>query len=434
MKVFFAWLKKKILHNWGLKLASILLAFVIWFIVAQVGDPKDTRSFNNIPVKLINTELLADQNKYYEVIEGTDSVRVSVTAPTSVFQTLRAGDIVAEADISKLTDINTMAITYYALNANSEHISFEGDHEVVKLDVENKASKWIRLDYQTVGTVAENYIIGNITSQQTSIYVNGPESAVNQISTAYAELNVEGQTTNTSANVEIHLRNKEKKRLYLDNVELSTDHVLLTAEILATKEIPINVSYFGEPAEGFKVVGNVVKDINSVRVAGTSSDLARIKAITIPNEKIDISGANDTKQFGINLKEFLPDGVKLADPDKDGQLTVTVTIKATKERTMEIPPQNILLQNVPHGYTVSLPNDDTEKTPVTLKVFGLIENVNALKPNSITGIADIEAWMQSRGATELQVGYFDIPVTFTLGSDIKVLESGTIRVEITKRD
>lgn len=434
MKAFFAWLKKKILHNWGLKLASVLLAFVIWFIVAQVGDPKDTRSFNNIPVRLINTELLSEQNKYYEVIDGTNSVRVSVTAPTSVFQSLRAGDIVAEADVSKLTDINTIAITYYALNANSQNVSFEGDHDVVKLLVEDKTNKWIRVNYRTVGNVAEGCVIGSTTSDQTSIYVNGPESSVNQIYNAYAELNVEGQATNTSANVEIYLMDRENKRLFLDNVELSTDHVLLTAEILATKEVPIYVSYSGEPAEGFKVVGTAMKDVDSIRVAGTSASLARIKSVTIPSEKVDVTGAKDTMEFNLSIKDFLPDNVKLADPEKDGQLNVTVTIKATKERTMEIPVQNVTLQNLPANYNVSIPEDETERMPVTLKVFGLLETVNALKPGSITGTADVEAWMRSRGAAELPSGYYNVPVTFTLGSDVKILESGTIRLEITERE
>ncbi|MBP5669225.1 MAG: hypothetical protein J6X14_02840, partial [Lachnospiraceae bacterium] len=133
MKAFLERLKKMLLHNWGLKLASVFLAFVIWFIVAQVGDPKDTRAFSNIQVRLVNTNLLTEQNKYFAVIDGTDTVRVSVTAPTSVFQTLRASDIIAEADISKLTDINTIQITYYAINTNADAISFDGDHDVVQL-------------------------------------------------------------------------------------------------------------------------------------------------------------------------------------------------------------------------------------------------------------------------------------------------------------
>ena len=49
-------MKKLLTRNLGLKLASLLLAFVLWFLVAQIYDPKDTVTFNNIQVRLINTE------------------------------------------------------------------------------------------------------------------------------------------------------------------------------------------------------------------------------------------------------------------------------------------------------------------------------------------------------------------------------------------
>ena len=431
MKGFFGWLKKKILHNLGLKIASIFLAFVIWFVVAQVGDPKDTRSFSNIQVRLVNTQLLEDQNKYYAIIDGTDSVRVDVTAPTSVFQTLRASDIIAEADVSKLTDINTIAITYYALNANPEAMSFEGDHDVVKLDVENMTSKWIRVNYKTVGTVAEGYVISSTTSDQTSINISGPESAVNQVYSAYAELNVEGATNNSSANVELHLMDREGTRLYFSNVEMSTDHVLLSAEILATKEVPITVSYTGTPADGYMVVGKAEKDVDTVVLAGTTANLSLISKVTVSADRVDISGATDTKTVSLNLKDFLPSGVRLADPDNSGRITVTVNIKPSRDRTLEIAPQNIALANVPEGVQISLPEEEADRLPVTLHVYGLREVINALRAASITGTADVSAWMQANGIRKLQNGTADIPVTFSLGSDVTILESGTIRVNIT---
>ena len=33
-------MKKRIFHNWGLKLASLLLASLLWFVAAQIADPK----------------------------------------------------------------------------------------------------------------------------------------------------------------------------------------------------------------------------------------------------------------------------------------------------------------------------------------------------------------------------------------------------------
>ena len=37
-------MKKLLTRNLGLKLASLVLAFVLWFLVAQIYDPKDTES------------------------------------------------------------------------------------------------------------------------------------------------------------------------------------------------------------------------------------------------------------------------------------------------------------------------------------------------------------------------------------------------------
>jgi len=55
-------MRKKLLHNWVLKLASLALAMVLWFVVVQIEDPPDTKTFSNIAVKLINTDLLHQQN------------------------------------------------------------------------------------------------------------------------------------------------------------------------------------------------------------------------------------------------------------------------------------------------------------------------------------------------------------------------------------
>lgn len=423
---------EKLLHNWGLKFASIFLAFVIWFIVAQVGDPKDTRAFSNIQVKLVNANLLENQNKYYEVVDQTDRVRVNVTAPTSVFQTLRASDIVAEADVSKLTDINTIAITYYAVNTNADAISFEGDHDVVKLAVENIASKWIRLQYQTVGSVSEGYVIGGITGDQTSIYVSGPESIVNQVYSAYAELNVEGATTNSSANVEIRLRDRENSVIDQSKLELSAEHVLLTAEVLATKEVPVVANVSGEPAENYLMVGEPEQDVDTVLLAGTIANLAKVTRINIPAEKLDLTGATEDTVFTINVKDYLPDNIKLADPDFNGRITVTVTVKPSRDRTMEIPPQNISFTGVPEGFRVELPEEEGDRLPVTVRVFGLRDTINALRAANISGTADIAAWMRSQGQNTLSPGMYEIPVSVDLGQEITVVETGRIRVVISE--
>lgn len=72
---------KRLLNNLGLKLMSVILAVVLWFLVVMINNPKDSVTFSGIPVTLVNTELLDKENKVYEVENNTDRVRVTVEAP-----------------------------------------------------------------------------------------------------------------------------------------------------------------------------------------------------------------------------------------------------------------------------------------------------------------------------------------------------------------
>ena len=114
------------------------------------------------------------------------------------------------------------------------------------------------------------------------------------------------------------------------------------------------------------------------------------------------------------------------------KINIIVTIKASRDRTMEIAPQNIAFTNAPEGYLISLPEAEEDRLPVTLRVFGLSDVINTLRPSAIAGTADFAEWMRNSNITDLQPGIYNVPVSFNLGSEVTILESGTIRVVITK--
>ena len=434
MKAKLVRLKQTLLHNLGLKLVSLALAFVIWFIVAQVGDPKDTRAYNNIKVNLINADLLDAQSKVYEVLDHTDIVKVNVTAPTSVFQTLRAGDIVAEADVSKLTDINTIAITYYTVNPNLEIESFEGDHDVVKLSVENKRSKTMRVVCQPVGEVAENYVIGSTTVDQNTIEITGPESSINQIGGAYAELNVEGATTTSTATVEVRLRDKEGNFLNLNNVTMSATRLVMTVDVLATKEIPIEAYASGTPADGYMIAGDPQMSVNKVRIAGVPAALVQTSKIVIPAEKLDITDAKTDVDVEFNLKEYLPQGIRFADNDFNGKVVVSVPVRPSRERTLEIPTSNITFINVPVAFTVEAVRHEEETNTAALRIYGLRDKVNVIRAGSVKGKIDITAWMKENGKDTLTAGIYEIPVEYDLDDGLTVLSAEKVQVKISEKE
>ena len=425
-------MKKLLTRNLGLKLASLLLAFVLWFLVAQIYDPKDTVTFNNIQVRLINTELLDEEGKVYEVLDNSNLVRVTVTGPQSIVKSeLRRSDIVAEADMSKLTDINTIAITYYCENISNDSVEIKGNHDSVRLNVEDKTSKWIKLESNTIGDVASGYMIGNVTLDQTNIEVTGPKSAISQVDHAGVDINVTDSTTSLSANVDIKLYDADDNELVLESVKKNVDSAYMTVEVLATKEVPVEIEYMGVPEDGYMVTGEVESSVPTVRIAGTVSTLVGISAITVPEDRMNITGQSDNLVDIINLKEYLPANVRLSDKSFDGKITATVYIEPIVSKDLTVAAENISVTGVPDGMEAEITSTAEE---YNITVSGLSRDVSILHDSSVTGILNLTQWMEDNGVEELTPGTYTIPVTFNLAEDITVVPDINIHIRLKNAD
>ena len=425
-------MKKLLTRNLGLKLASLLLAFVLWFLVAQIYDPKDTVTFNNIQVRLINTELLDEEGKVYEVLDNSNLVRVTVTGPQSIVKSeLRRSDIVAEADMSKLTDINTIAITYYCENISNDSVEIKGNHDSVRLNVEDKTSKWIKLESNTIGDVASGYMIGNVTLDQTNIEVTGPKSAISQVDHAGVDINVTDSTTSLSANVDIKLYDADDNELVLESVKKNVDSAYMTVEVLATKEVPVEIEYMGVPEDGYMATGEVESSLPTVRIAGTVSTLVGISAITVPEDRMNITGQSDNLVDIINLKEYLPANVRLADKSFDGKITATVYIEPIVSKDLTVAAENISVTGVPDGMEAEITSTAEE---YNITVSGLSRDVSILHDSSVTGILNLTQWMEDNGVEELTPGTYTIPVTFNLAEDITVVPDINIHIRLKNAD
>lgn len=425
-------MKKLLTRNLGLKLASLVLAFVLWFLVAQIYDPKDTVTFNNIQVRLINTELLDEEGKVYEVLDNSNLVRVTVTGPQSIVKSeLRRSDIVAEADMSKLTDINTIAITYYCENISNDSVEIKGNHDSVRLNVEDKTSKWIKLESNTIGDVASGYMIGNVTLDQTNIEVTGPKSAISQVDHAGVDINVTDSTSSLSANVDIKLYDADDNELTLESVKKNVDSAHMTVEVLATKEVPVEIEYMGVPEDGYMATGEVESSVPTVRIAGTVSTLVGISAITVPEDRMNITGQTDNLVDIINLKEYLPSNVRLADKNFDGKITATVYIEPIVSKDLTVAAENISVTGVPDGMEAEITSTAEE---YNITVSGLSKDVSILRDSSVTGILNLTQWMEDNGVEELTPGTYTIPVTFNLAEDITVVPDINIHIRLKNAD
>lgn len=406
-------MKKRIFHNWGLKLISLVLAFVLWFLVVQIDDPQESRSFPNIPVRLINTELLDAENKVYEVLGNTDTVRVTIRAPRSITKDLQASDIIAEADMSRLTDINTIAISYTVAGVDSDYV--RGDHDVVRLSVEEKATRWISVKYRIKGETADNYIVSDVVLDQNRIEITGPRSAVEKVNYALLEVDVTDASATMNLNVEPQLYDADDSLLELPSVKKNVNYVHMAVEVLATKEVPIELNTMGIPAEGYLATGVTECNPATVKIAGAASALSGVTKITIPEEVMNITGENSDMVNIVNIKEYLPENIKLADNSFNGRVTATVYIEPVVEKSFNLSTDDFTLLNVPEGYQAEAGETDIV---YTLKISGLEASVSAVLSTTLHGTVDVAAWLAEQELDVPEAKSYHIPVTFSLPEDV----------------
>ena len=307
-------MKHKITKNWGLKLVSFLFAAVLWLIVTNINDPSSPYKESNIPVVLKNTDLITNNGQIYEVLDGTDMIdSVVIWAPRSVVDKLNRSDIVAEADVRDLTSLNTISIKLSTNKYNDKLDSIKGSIENVKLNIENKETKSFPIKANLTGEVREGYMVGNVSTEQNLIRVSGPESLISQIARAQAEVDISGFTSNIGTDSDIRLYNEAGVEIKAQSIEKSITKVRVNVEILEKKTVPISFKFSGIPAEGYRATGEITSSRNSVELAGKSETLRGISAIEIPEGVIDVSGAVETVETAIDLRDYLPAGVVLAE-------------------------------------------------------------------------------------------------------------------------
>ena len=97
---------KKLLNNLPLKILSILIAIVIWYVVVSVNDPIVKERFD-VPVQVTNEAYIAAGKKTYQIEEEYQTVTVTVTDNNSVVSRLKASDITVTADLTQIVTMDT---------------------------------------------------------------------------------------------------------------------------------------------------------------------------------------------------------------------------------------------------------------------------------------------------------------------------------------
>jgi YbbR domain-containing protein len=421
MKKFKDWLLKDL---W-LKVVSILLAIVIWFVWIQIENPTISKDFSNVKVSIINQDALNPEQKVWEILDRSDTLKVTVTAPKTVINSLSSSDIIAEADANKMED-GELPISLH-LAGDQTYDSLVANRETLSISIEDRVRKYVRVIQSTTGEVAENYKFGGITMDLNMIEITGPRSDVERVSYGEVEIDIDGVSESLSANIEIQLYDASNEPLNLSSITKQSDYVHVDVNILPTKTIPIYASKTGEPANGYLYAGNLEVTPEVVTIAGTNANLQGISRINI-EEPVDISGATDNVSKTVNISSYLPENVTFGDDNYNGDVTITVFVEPEVSKKMYIDESAIVFTNIPEGMEITAGYGD-----IAVEISGLASDIEEITGENIGVTVDVAKYMDNNNLKDLTDGAHMMPLTLGVSGSVEVKNSPTVNATVSHK-
>ncbi len=419
-------MKNKIFHNWILKLTSVAIAIVLWVIIYNINDPEETKRLYNVPVTLVNTEVITDNNQVYTVLNGSGVVRsITIQSTRSVIDDLKDSDINVEADFTKMKMDGTVELKIYS-DRHNDSLTFRPSSEEIQVFVEDKINRYLSLELRMIGEPADGFIVGSYNLGQNQIKVSGAESVVNSIKDAVAVVDMTGTSESIVTYAAIALYDTEGNEITMDQVEVSVQNVITTVDVLATKKIPVTYVATGAAAEGYVATGETVSSVTEVVIAGKSNNIYPITEIVVADESISIEGAQEDVTLTVDIDDYLPAGVIRANKQDSGLIEVTFPIAPVVNKEIELRAGQVNITNIPEGYLVDYV---LRSAPIVVTVRGADYMLADLDAADIQAEFDVTAWMEANeiAALEHEATYSVTPV-YTVGEGITVTSSAQMEI------
>ncbi|WP_313569151.1 YbbR-like domain-containing protein [Acetoanaerobium noterae] len=303
-------------QNLKMKIFAAIFAFFMWIYVMAEVDPIIIRDIDSVPINITNMqelELLELTPEY-----GTDlSVRVSLRGRRSILNAQITRGIKAEGLINNPKEgENILVVDLKDVDSNVEYTLYPSDKQI-KLEKKMVIRKSVSV-VQT-GTLPEGYEIKEIKSNPASMYIEGPKTLVDSITTLMTTLDVSNYDKDFSKKLQVIPVDRDNQEV--KGVSINQDTVFVHAIVVKTKTVPIVLDIPNSENDELKLSGYTI-DPPEVVIKGKANIIDSIKEIK--TEKVELSQLVENPNLKVKL--VLPTGVETQTPE--------ITLKSSMEKVI----------------------------------------------------------------------------------------------------
>ena len=412
-------IRKLVYNDKYLIICSVLAAVVIWIATSINLAPETTKKIT-VPVSVDFSGTLAEQLgiQYYDSKDIT--VEVTVSCKKYLAKDISADDFNAYLQISTVTSTGYHSVPIIVQAADGAEFSVKSYYPTSAegyYDVAEERTFPVDLNFVNTDFTADGYVSGTATLNTDQVTVKGPKTYVDQISTVYADIELQNGLTQ-SQTVDLNLIAADAKGNKIDYITIDTA-VTANIPVLKVETLQPKVNFVNAPADVESLV-DIDYSVSSVQ-AGVI-DSAGITDLTVGD--IDFSKVKQGEnEFTFDLTDI--SGVLVL--DGSNEITVTVTVPNNFEsKTVSLSRSDIII-NSPEGYTstaVSL-----TKSHITL--IGSADSIDKINKESIIASCDLSS---QQGSATVSEGASLQTITFSVKdyNDVWVYGTYTVNVSTVK--
>ena len=354
--------------NLPIKLACLFGAFCMWLMIISASNPVTTTVIRGVPVEYINTEVVTELGKAYEVI-GEKTVNVTIRDRKDIVDDVSIEDIRVIADFKKISYVDsiTLEVQIPAYPDAEVYLS----ENTVNIVVEDVIATEVDVEVNKVGEPNENYYISDIELSADTVIISGSKSIINTIGKVIVNIDESKLSEDASLKLKPIVLDKNGAEISSSKLKISAEEIEANIKLFNTKTVPLKIETVISNKVLESIIDNLVYEVNEVCITGPDEVLDKYNELSI-QIPLDITlGEINNKDFikNISLQNYIPEELLLT--PQYNKINLHIKFKDFVTEALQFESSDILIENLPDNMKATI-----NKQEITIDLVSTDESLS----------------------------------------------------------
>ncbi len=347
-------------NNTFFKVLSVLIACIIWVVVAMNMKSDIPREIKEVPVTMDNQTSFITRMGLTVIGDEDMFVDVTIEGQRLVVGSIKPEDIAVSVDLSSVNGAGSFSLPLVAENISGKDFTISSiSPATVNLKFDRMVTKkfGIELEMEGISVPEEGYLMEEAIVNPSQVSVTGPDTDIAKIAKCVVVVDQEGSLTETTVfTPDIVLLDKDGNKIDTSGLTMDVKQAEVTIPILKTVDLPVKVEFLNVPA-GVNTDGLGYTISNeTITVAGPVDEVNQYSELVLGYIDLKSLDLDSSYTFDVELPEGFTNVGHIE--------TVTVTFDWSNMDAKEFTITNLSLLNIPVGYDARLLTEQINKVKI----------------------------------------------------------------------